>query len=52
MIEVQPKEDYKIVLDEENDFEEKGEGYQYAFSCTEDNNFSDLKQKHRKQQGK
>lgn len=31
MIEVQPKEDYKIVLDEENDFEEKGEGYQYAF---------------------
>lgn len=52
LIEVQPKEDYKIVLDEENDFEEKGEGYQYAFPARKIIIFSDLKQKHRKQQGK
>lgn len=31
MIEVQPKEDYKIVLDEENDFEEKGKDISMLF---------------------
>ena len=51
LIEVQPKEDYKIVLDEENDFEEKGEGYQYAFSCTEDNNFFRFKAEAQKTTG-
>ena len=51
LIEVQPKEDYKIVLDEENDFEEKGGGYQYAFSCTEDNNFFRFKAEAQKTTG-
>ena len=36
---------------EENDFEEKGEGYQYAFSCTEDNNFFRFKAEAQKTTG-